>query len=257
MTYLAAVADHLDALLGTTTIPDYSGALNGVQVTNRGPITRIAASVDASRRVIEAVVANEANLLIVHHGLFWGGPQPITGVVYERLRLLIAHDIAVYSSHLPLDAHPTYGNNVLLARALGLDPTGGFARYRTVDVGVRGECNCETEALVQQLDVFARTHGGSVRATPMPPGRRTRRWGICTGAGASNETLAEACELNLDTLIVGEGPHHTAVAAEDLGITVVYAGHYATETLGVQAVADHVSSTFGIPSMFIAAPTGL
>jgi putative NIF3 family GTP cyclohydrolase 1 type 2 len=80
---------------------------------------------------------------------------------------------------------------------------------------------------------------------------------MCTGAGASSETLAEAQALRLDTLIVGEGPHHTSVAAEDLGVVVIYAGHYATETLGVKAVADHLTATFGIPSVFVAAPTGL
>ncbi len=254
---LATIAGHLDALLGTEVVPDYPGALNGIQVANRGPITRIAVSVDASRRVIEATIRAEANLLVVHHGLFWSGVQPLTGVTYERLRLLFTHDVAVYSSHLPLDAHPRFGNNALLARRLGLEPSGGFARYRTIDVGVRGECDRETIDLVRELDVFARSHGGSVRSTEVAPGRRTRRWGICTGAGASTDTLAEAQSLDLDTLIVGEGPHHTAVAADELGLAIVYAGHYATETVGVRALADYLTTTFDIPSTFIAAPTGL
>jgi putative NIF3 family GTP cyclohydrolase 1 type 2 len=80
---------------------------------------------------------------------------------------------------------------------------------------------------------------------------------VCTGAGASSDTLREAHALGIDTLIVGEGPHHTAVAADDLGLIVIYAGHYATETLGVRALADHLTTTFGIPSTFISAPTGL
>jgi putative NIF3 family GTP cyclohydrolase 1 type 2 len=100
-------------------------------------------------------------------------------------------------------------------------------------------------------------HGGRARATIFPPGHRTNRWGICTGAGASTETLIEAEALGLDTLIVGEGPHHTAVAANDAGLVVIYAGHYATETLGVRAVAEHLTSSFGIPSTFVVAPTGL
>ena len=138
MTDLATIASHLDALLGTEAIPDYPGALNGVQLANEGSITRIAASVDVSRRVIEAAIRSEANLLLVHHGMFWGGAQRITGGTYERLRLLIAHNVAVYSSHLPLDAHPTFGNNVLLAQHTWARAGGGFARYRTIDVGVRG-----------------------------------------------------------------------------------------------------------------------
>jgi dinuclear metal center YbgI/SA1388 family protein len=257
MTDLAAIAESLDALLATDGIPDYPGALNGVQLANRGPIRRVAASVDVSRRVIEAAIDAEANLLVVHHGMFWGGVQAVTGAMYERMRLLITHDVAVYSSHLPLDTHPVVGNNVLLARTIGLEPTAGFARYRTVDVGVRGECDCETADLIRRLDTFANSHGGTVRSTRVTPGKCTRRWGICTGAGASSETLTEAQAFGLDTLIVGEGPHHTAVAADDLDITIIYAGHYATETLGVQALADYLSSTFDIPSTFIAAPTGL
>src|SRR5215213_3620466 len=219
MTELATIAGHLDALLGTTTIPDYAGALNGVQLANQGSITRVAASVDISRRIV--------------------------------------HAVAVYASHLPLDAHPTLGNNVLLAKTLGLEPTGGFARYKTVDVGVRGETDVATRDLHDRADAFAQLHGGRARATRIPTDRRTRRWGICSGAGASTDTLLEALTLGLDTLIVGEGPHHTAVAADDAGLVVIYAGHYATETLGVCAVAEHLTATYGIPSTFIAAPTGL
>ena len=257
MTDLATIAGHLDALLGTDAIPDYSGAFNGVQLSNEGPIRRIAASVDVSRRVIDTAIRSEANLLLVHHGMMWGGPQRITGATYDRLRLLIAHNVAVYASHLPLDAHPKFGNNVLFAQTLGLEPAGGFARYRTIDVGVRGECDRETAELFARAAEFARRHGGAARSTEIRPGRRTRRWGICTGAGASSETLLEAQGLDLDTLIVGEGPHHTAVAADDVGLVVIYAGHYATETLGVQALAEHLTSTFDIPSVFIPAPTGL
>jgi len=257
MTDLATIAGHLDALLGTDVIPDYPGALNGVQLANRGPIHRIAAAVDVSLRVIEAAIRDDATLLLVHHGMFWGGTQRITSVTYERLRLLFAHNIAVYSSHLPLDAHPTFGNNVLLARMLELEPSGGFARYRTIDVGVRGDCDRKTRELFDRVDSFAHNHGGAARSTRIEDGRRTKRWGICTGAGASSETLLEAQSFELDTLIVGEGPHHTAVAADDVGLTIIYAGHYATETLGVRALADYLTATFDIPSTFIAAPTGL
>ena len=189
--------------------------------------------------------------------MFWGGAQPIVGSAYDRLRLLLAHDVAVYASHLPLDAHPSLGNNVLLAAALGLEPTAGFARYKAIDVGVQGMSDVPTSDMRDRAEKFASQHGGSVRSSPIAQGRRTRRWAICTGAGASSETLLEAQAGGIDTLIVGEGPHHTAVAAEDADIVVIYAGHYATETLGVQAVAEHLTTTFGIPSTFIRAPTGL
>lgn len=257
MPSLPDVVRHLDELLQTSETPDYGGALNGLQLENSGRVTRVAAAVDFSLRTAEGVVAAGADLLLVHHGMFWAGAQPIRGMPYRRLRLLLERDVAVYASHLPLDRHPTLGNNALLARALGLEPAGEFARYKTIAVGVRGESDVATADLVTRARALAEREGGGVRATPFGDGRRTRRWAICTGAGASTETVREALELGVDTLVVGEGPHHTAVEAGDLDLVIVYAGHYATETLGVRALAEHVSATFGVPWSFVAAPTGL
>ncbi len=254
---LTSIAEKLDELLGTKAIADYPNALNGVQLANRGDITRVAASVDISRTVIERTIAARANLLVVHHGMFWGGLQPLRGTRYERLRLLFEHDIAVYASHLPLDAHPEVGNNVLLARELGLEPSGGFAEFRGVTIGVRGEASIPTSALLERARTFVRHHGGDTRATDIGPDRVTRCWAICTGAGASAETLAEASSTGVDTLIVGEGPHWTAVDAPEEGIVIIYAGHYATETLGVRALAGRIAAEYRIPWSFIEAPTGL
>jgi putative NIF3 family GTP cyclohydrolase 1 type 2 len=166
------------------------------------------------------------------------------------------HDIAVYASHLPLDVHPTHGNNVLLARALGLEPITGFGEYRGMPVGVRGEADIDTATLVERTRAFSREHATELRTTPVSSGHRTRRWGLCTGAGAAADTLREAADAGLDTLIVGEGPHWTAVDAADQGLVVLYAGHYATETLGVRSIAEWASALFTIPWTFIDAPTG-
>ena len=253
----ADLARWLDARLGAAHHPDYPGALNGLQVDHRGPVRRIAAAVDASARSIAGAGAAGANFLIVHHGLFWGGPQRITGASYERIRLLVESDIAVYASHLPLDAHPDVGNNVLLARELGLAASESFATFQGVSIGVAGCSDVSTAELVAVADRFARRHGGTARTSALPSGRRTRRWAICTGAGASSETLREAEDRGIDTLIVGEGPHHTAVEAPERGIVVIYAGHYATETLGVCAVAELVAAEFELPWEFVSAPTGL
>ena len=257
MAKLQAIADRLDAVLRTREISDYSTAVNGIQLENRGDIRGVAVAVDCSRKTIEGTIAAGANLLIVHHGLLWGGVQPIRGALYERLYRLLASDIAVYSSHLPLDAHPELGNNVLLAAKLGLVPNGGFARSQGTEIGVRGECALLTAEIVARADAFARRHGGHALATDFDPSRTTRRWGICTGGGASADTLREAVALGLDTLIVGEGPHWTAVDAPELGLAIVYAGHYATETLGVQALGQLVEREFALPWLFIEAPTGL
>lgn len=254
---LDTVAQHLDAMLRTREIPDYPGALNGVQVEHVGPVRRCAVAVDASLRTIDGAIADGANLLIVHHGLFWSGIQPLRGRTFERVRRLIAHDVAVYASHLPLDLHPTLGNNALLAQALGLVPSAGFARFQSVDVGVMGDADVETSAIATQLDTIARREGGALVTVGIAPGRRTRRWAICTGAGASSDSLREAMAAGVDTLIVGEGPHHTGVEAPELGIAVLYAGHYATETYGVRALGAELERAFGLPWSFVAAPTGL
>ena len=254
---LADIAAHLDGLLHTADIPDYAGALNGIQVEHAGPVTRCAVAVDASLRTIEGAVAAGANLLMVHHGLFWSGAQPLRGRFYERVRQLLRHDMAVYSSHLPLDLHPTLGNNPLFARALGLEPSAGFAHCQSVAVGVMGEADVETSVLGARARAVAEREGGHLVTVGVSPGRRTRRWALCTGAGASSDTLREAAAAGIDTLIVGEGPHHTAVEAQELGIAVLYAGHYATETLGVRALGEEIARAFGLPWTFIPAPTGL
>jgi dinuclear metal center YbgI/SA1388 family protein len=251
------IARHANTLLRSTEIPDYPNAVNGIQVSHRGPVRALASAVDASERTIRATAALGANLLVVHHGLFWQGVQPITAMSYERMRLLFEHDIAVYSAHLPLDAHETLGNSRLLADILGLSVGGGFATFQGVACGVHGECDLATADLLAAVDTFARSHGGQAIASAMTPARRTRRWAICSGAGAGSGTLAEAQALGVDTLIVGEGPHWTAVDAPERGLTIIYAGHYATETLGVRALCDTLAARFALPHHAIDAPTGL
>jgi dinuclear metal center YbgI/SA1388 family protein len=251
------VARHLDGMLRTSEVPDYPGAMNGIQVEHEGPVTRCAVAVDASLQTIDAAIADGANLLVVHHGLFWGGPHPLRGRVFQRARRLIAHDVAVYASHLPLDLHPTIGNNALMTRELGLTPSAGFAHFQSIAIGLMGDTDVESATLAERCDAMARREGGQLVAIGMTAGRRTRRWALCTGAGASSDTLREAAAAGVDTLIVGEGPHHTAVEAMELGIAVLYVGHYATETFGVRALGAEIERAFGIPWSFIAAPTGL
>lgn len=257
MTTLTRIASDLDALLASSSIPDYPQAINGIQVETSAAIVKVAAAVDLRERTIKGAMEAGANLLIVHHGLFWAGLQPLRGPYYRRIHALLASGIALYSSHLPLDAHPTIGNNVLLSRELGLTPTAGFARYQAIDIGVRGDADIATSELIARADLIARQWGGTVRHSPSDPSRTTKRWAICTGAGASADTLREAAEHGIDTLIVGEGPHWTAVDADEMGIVIIYAGHYATETFGVRALAEYVARTFDLPTVFIDIPTGL
>ena len=253
---LGDIVHWLDETLETAATPDYAGALNGLQFENRGTITRVAAAVDASLRTIERTAASGANLLIVHHGLFWAGARPVRGPLHRKYATLVEHDIAVYSAHLPLDRHATFGNNVLLAAALGLVPTGTWLPYKGVPIGVISETAVPTATLAERARAFAAPLGQHTVVTPHDPARISRRIAICSGGGASSESLSEAIALGADTLVVGEGPHHTAVDAEEAGLVIMYAGHYATETLGVQALAKEVAGRWALPWEFIPGPTG-
>jgi dinuclear metal center YbgI/SA1388 family protein len=250
------LASYTDELLNTRNTPDYPNAVNGLQLENRSAIRGIAAAVDFSTRAIHGAIEKRANFLVVHHGMFWGGVGPFSGPSYRTLHMLMENDIAVYSSHLPLDRHPTLGNNALLAAELDLRPTGPFARFQDVFIGVSGESDIETGSLIARAREFAKSYG-EIRTSVITSSQRTRKWGICTGAGASAETLSEAIAAGIDTLIVGEGPHWTAIHAEEHGLAIIYAGHYATETLGVRALARHLADRYELPWSFIAVPTGL
>jgi dinuclear metal center YbgI/SA1388 family protein len=257
MVQLSELVHYLDAELRTSDVPDSDAALNGLQLANSGHVKRIAAAVDLSAETIAGALNEQASILLVHHGMFWRGAEPLVGRTYERLRSAIAGDLAIYSSHIPLDMHPELGNNALLAKELGLEVDGTFGRYHEVEIGVTGESNTPTRSLVERVRKFSATYNTVAVSTPLPPGHLTRRWAIVTGAGASMESLEEARTRGVDTLVVGEGPHHTAVEAIERGPVVIYAGHYATETLGVRALAARASERFNIPWSFVNVPTGL
>jgi putative NIF3 family GTP cyclohydrolase 1 type 2 len=163
----------------------------------------------------------------------------------------------VYSSHIPLDVHPRLGNNALLARELQLATDGGFGRYKGIEIGVTGAVDVATATIIERMRVFSGQYGTHVVATDADATRRTRRFAIITGSGADTGTIDEARERGVDTLIVGEGPHHSAVQAMEQGLVVIYGGHYATETLGVRALGALIGERFRVPWDFVAVPTGL
>src|SRR5438552_8843433 len=156
MPTLAEIAAFLDTTLSVASIPDYPNALNGVQLANLGGITRVATAVDYSSRTVDGAIGVGARLLLVHHGMFWGGAQAITGQRHRQLWSLVTHDVAVYAAHLPLDVHPRYRTNVLLAHRLGLAPSDGFARYQSIHVGVSGAADVGTHTLVDRAERLAR-----------------------------------------------------------------------------------------------------
>ena len=248
---LSRLAKYCDALLQTQRFSDWPGAANGLQVENCGTVSRIAAAVDGSLATIRLAVERGADLLVVHHGLFWSPSHPWVGNRHKMIRLLVESDLAVYSSHLPLDAHPELGNNSLLARSLGFKKTRPFFFEKNQWLGVRAQTTLGRDALAGRLE---KSLGNKPLVIPGGP-LVCRKIGIVTG-GAGQE-LKLAAEEGVDTFITGEGPHWTFAQAEELGLNVFYGGHYATETFGVKALAQHLSRKFKIPWVFIDHPTGL
>ncbi len=248
---LAVIVRYCDQLLRTARVQDYERAANGLQVENRGSVTRIAAAVDATLRTVRLAVAAKADLLLVHHGLFWEPAHPWTGKRYELIRCLTEHNLAVYSSHLPLDAHPRLGNNALLCTALGLKQRRPF--FQDHDLFLGFQC----QARISRDDLAARLHHATGMWPRLIPGGPPvcRRIGVVSG-GAGGD-LKKAAAEGVDTFVTGEGPHWTYALAEDLGVNVLYGGHYATETFGVKALAAELSRKFSVPWAFIDYPTGL
>lgn len=249
---LSELVEYLDAFLNVATTPDYPGAHNGLQVENSGNVTRVIAAVDAAQASIDAAARSGADLLIVHHGLFWDGAAPITGRRWRRVRTLLHHDIALYASHLPLDRHGDVGNNVQLARALGLSDLEPVGVYQGVHIGVAGTVNVGRDDLVQRLTGVLHV---APRCTLLFGPERVRKVAVITGGAGSS--IGEMVDAGVDTFITGEGAHHTFFDAEELEINVIYGGHYATETFGVKALAAHVETQFGLPCEFFDHPTGL
>lgn len=248
---LDELTGYLDGYLRISELPDAPTALNGLQVANGGEVTRVAAAVDASERTIVAAVERGCDFLLVHHGLFWSGAEPVTGRRYRKLKLLLDRGVAVYGAHIPLDVHPDVGNNAVLARELGIAIEGTFGDYHGVHLGVWGKLELIREALCARLDDLL-----GVRVRLVPGGReRVRRVGVVTGA--AGQMIREAAELGLDAFVTGEGAHHTYFDAMEEGINVFYGGHYATETWGVRALAVHLEERFGLPWEFIEGPTGM
>jgi dinuclear metal center YbgI/SA1388 family protein len=250
---LADVVTHLDGFLRIADVPDHATALNGLQVENSGTVTGFVAAVDASQRTIERVVKSCApnTMLVVHHGLFWDGNQPVQGRRYRRLKALFDRDIAVYGAHIPLDVHPDVGNNALLAKMLGILDPAPFDSYHGVPFGACGHLIMSRDALVAKL---AELLGGRVHMIAGGP-ETTTRVGVITGAAGGR--IQAAAEAGLDTFVTGEGAHHTAFDALELGLNVLYAGHYATETVGVKALAEHLAHRFNLPWEFHDHPTGM
>jgi len=251
MSKLAAIVTHLDRHLRHGEVTDFSGAWNGLQIENSGDVTKVGAAVDACTATIEQAVEKGIQLLLVHHGLFWSGVQPITGPMRRKIQTALDGNLAIYSSHLPLDLHPQLGNNALLCRALGFTNLAPFFHEKGQFIGFKTKAALTRHELSRRLEKIL---GRKPHLSPGGPAK-TAHIGVVTG-GAGAEVAVAAAE-GVDTFITGEGPQHSYILAEELGVNLFYGGHYATETFGVKALAAYVSRRFKIPWEFIDHPTGL
>lgn len=241
----------LDDYLQIKTWSDPS--LNGLQIEGSDHIERVTASVDTSQKTLQAAADAGAELLLVHHGLFWGKPLAVTGPHAQRLRIALGADLNLYAAHIPLDAHSEVGNNAMIARALSLQNTEGFGTWQGKKIGLCGEMPREqslqdfADRIQKLTGEICLVHGGG--------GATVHRVGVMSGEGASH--IAEAAEAGLDTLLTGEPAHKHFHDAFEYGINVIYAGHYETEVFGVRALAAKIEDTFGLPWQFLNYPTGL
>jgi dinuclear metal center YbgI/SA1388 family protein len=251
-TPLLPLVSHLDEFLRTAEINDYPGAVNGLQIANSGLVARIVAAVDACELVIKEAARMPGTLLLVHHGLYWQGVQPVTGALYRKLKTAIERDLALYSTHLPLDLHPQVGNNALLAKALDLSSPRPALELKGQAAGVIGKVKPVSRD--QFAKRIAEVLGGSVHVAPGGP--EVIKSVLVVSGGAGSE-VARAAALGVDAFVTGEGPHWSYTTAEEEGVNLFYGGHYATETLGVKALAAHLSKKSGLPWSFLDHPTGL
>jgi dinuclear metal center YbgI/SA1388 family protein len=229
-------------------------SLNGIQVGRKdGPIELVAFAVDACAETIRRANMAGAQLLFVHHGLFWGSPTRIQGPLLERVRLLVDSDMALYACHLPLDKQPELGNNAVLARALGLTELSAFGDYHGVQVGIRGRL----EPAISLDEAVRRILPDGSRPRALMPGARAElsTAAIVSGGGAMESQ--QALDLGLDLYVTGEPSHSVYHAVLEGGMAFLAAGHYATEIWGVKAVAERLARETGLKTLFLDLPTGL
>lgn len=250
MTRIASIISALDELLDPSAFPDLGP--NGLQVPGGSEVRRVVTGVSAQRALVERAIAERAELVLVHHGLFWDFlPTGLTPVLAERLRPLFKHDVALAAYHLPLDAHPELGNNAILAERLGCERHEAFGRYRGVPIGRAGTFPGDG---VAAADLSARVRAVTGREPTVFDGgpERVRRIGIVSGSGA--DALPEAVAAGLDALLTGEPREHVMADSREAGIHFVAAGHYATETFGIRALGDWLAARFGIEHVWVDLP---
>ena len=249
---LEKVVSFLDKLSCKNDVADFSGSYNGLQFQNSGKVSRVAMAVDGGIAEIESAVSLGADLLIVHHGMLWNAPIPFVDNNYRKIKTLIDNDIAVYSMHLPLDAHDKIGNNVLLAQALDLKIKGRCFEHEGKNIGVLVELpKGDIQELERRLEnLFPHTYKAIRYGTEKP-----KNIAICSGSCGDVVPLLKS--MGIDTLICGELRQKHFTMAQEMGLNLYPCGHYATERYGVMALGEAVAEKFNLPCNFIEMPNPL
>lgn len=248
---LAELVAYLDDTLNISGFKDPSN--NGLQIEGAPQVRRVACAVDAALPTLQAAAEGGADLLLVHHGLFWGQPLMVRGPHKRRLQVALDAGLSLYAAHLPLDAHPELGNNAVMAGALSLQQRQPFGQFAGQSIGFGGELPFAlslqdlAERIQRLTGEVALVHGGG-------PGEARR---VAIVSGAAGDQIEAAAQAGYDTLITGEPKHQHFHDAFEHGVNVLYAGHYDTEVFGVRALAAHVEDRFGLPWQFLHHPSGL
>ncbi len=246
------LVNYLNSYLNINEIKDYGP--QGLQVESANEeIQRLALAVDTSPATIKAAASWQADMMLVHHGILWGNGEPIRGPLGKRVRLLLESGINLYASHLSLDAHPEVGNNAMLAQMMGVTVTQWWCEAKGTPVGVFGSVASmpSLDDFVAQLENKLNTKCRVMASGP----DQVEFVAIVSGFGADETAGAE--ELGADTFLTGETSHANYWAASDYGLNVIYAGHYATETVGVKALGKHLSAKFDLETKFLDFPTAM
>lgn len=252
MTTLTSITELLDSTLRVADIKDAPMALNGLQVENNGTVTKVALAVDGSQKTIDDAIAAGADLLILHHGIYWCGLRPMTGWFRKKILTCLEHNLAVYGAHLPLDMHPELGNNAEIARALGLQDCRPEVDYHGTLIGRSGEFPGTVRELKEKYaDICGCPVTGHICNEKEPAGRVA----ICSGG--AGDVIYQMHEKGYRTYLTGEENHWVTNAAADMNMNILFAGHYATETFGVKALGRLLDERFNLPTVFIDNPTGM
>ena len=248
---LEETVSFLDDILDNDDWKGIDAATNGLQVENSGDVDKVAFAVDASTQTVEMAAERDADMLVAHHGFFWGGKDELVGQDYERFRLLVENDIALYASHLPLDAHDRVGNNVLLLDALDATASHSFGEIGGQDVGYVGELPSPMgfKELVDSVENAVENE-----PTVLDFGsNEIEEIAVLTGAGGGH--IAEAAETGADIYITGEPKHRAHHDAREHSLNVVFAGHYHTETFGVRELRKRVERNLDVGTFYVDVPT--